>query len=259
MGWRRCCGGNPTRNQAMLRSVRIARATPHPLLAGRCQSDAIHFSAMSPILLQHWQFTADGQIRTPVLPDGCRDLIVKTDTRGEPIWFVSDLAETTQWVECEAGQAFAGFRLHPAVQIADRDLLAAFGQYDGRENEAQLIGRLEEFVHFNTNLSEVLDALASALPKRDIARRLAVSERTLERLVIQATGKTPLFWKNLARARRAARQLSAQQPLAELAADSGYADQAHMTRDFRKWFGATPGHFLRNTELSGLVRASGHG
>jgi AraC-like DNA-binding protein len=37
------------------------------------------------------------------------------------------------------------------------------------------------------------------------------------------------------------RQTSA--PLAEIAAQLGYADQAHMTREFRAIFGCTPGRY----------------
>src|SRR5690606_13574097 len=126
--------------------------------------------------------------QTSVLPDGCRDLIVKTDAKGEPFWFVSSLAETTESVACTAGQTFVGFRLHPAVQIAEREMLAEFSQCDGRENQTQLIARMEEFVHLDNNLVEVLETLANTRRKVDTSRQLGVSERTLERLVKKATG-----------------------------------------------------------------------
>ena len=64
--------------------------------------------------------------------------------------------------------------------------------------------------------------------------RLGVSERSLERLLTQRTQRGPRFWRNLARA------LAGGKPLAQLAADHGYADQAHMARDLLRWFGATP-------------------
>lgn len=213
---------------------------------------------MSPILLTRWQFTADHSTQTSVLPDGCRDLIVKIDGRGEPGWFVSPLAETTKLVSCTAGQIITGFRFHPAAQVSDRELLAAFSQCDGHESETWQIARLEEFVCLDTNLAEVLEAMANAQRKVDVARQVGVSERTLERVVKKATGQNPIFWKNLARARRTGRQLNIHQPLVELASDNGYADQAHMTREFKKWFGVTPGQFLQNPELTALVQASGY-
>lgn len=117
---------------------------------------------MSPILLERWQFTAAHSANTPIMPDGCRDLIVKTDTRGNPTWFISQLAETTHWAHCTAGQTFMGFRLHSAVQIVERELLAAFEQCNGHEGETKLLARLEEFVRFDANLAEVLEVLATA-------------------------------------------------------------------------------------------------
>lgn len=213
---------------------------------------------MSKILLQQWQFTAGHPVQAPVLPDGCRDLIVRVDSRGEPNWFISDLADSAQLVNCQAGEIFMGFRMHPAAQFSDRELLAAFRQCDARENKARQIARLEQVVRLDTDLAEALEALANARRKLDVARKVGVSERTLERLVKKATGQSPLFWRSLARARRTARQLDRQQPFAALAADGGYADQAHMTREFRRWFGVTPGQFIGNTELAVLVQASGY-
>lgn len=210
------------------------------------------------LILRHWQFMSEQGAITPVLPDGCRDLIVKTDARGEPLWFVSPLACTTQQVTCVAAQKFKGFRFHPAVQIDETNLLAAFEACDGRESKQQLVARLEEFVYLDSDLAEALEALADNRRKVDTARQLGVSERTLERLVKKTTGQRPLFWKSLARTRRTARQLLSGPPLAALAADNGYADQAHMTREFRKWFGATPRQFTRDNQLMALVQASGY-
>lgn len=211
------------------------------------------------LILHQWHFTAAHTGVTPVLPDGCRDLIVQTDASAEPKWFVSSLAQTTQQVPCQAGQIFSGFRFHPAARIDETNLLNAFRAFGGGESKGQLVAQLEEYVHLDNNLADALEGLANARQMRETARHLGVSERTLERLVKKATGQTPMFWKSLARARQAARQLDPGQPLAELAADSGYADQAHMTREFRKWFGVTPRHLLQSAELAALVQASGYG
>lgn len=48
-------------------------------------------------------------------------------------------------------------------------------------------------------------------------------------------------------------------PLAELAADHGYADQAHMTRAFRRWLGITPAGLRRDPDRAALLAASGYG
>jgi len=33
------------------------------------------------------------------------------------------------------------------------------------------------------------------------------------------------------------------EPLAEIAARAGFADQSHFTREFKRHFGITPGHY----------------
>ncbi len=208
------------------------------------------------LILRHWQFTSKRNVITPVLPDGCRDVIVKTDSRGEPLWFISALATTTQQVACGAGQRFIGFRLHPAARIDEENLLPALSRYEGNENA--LRAQLEEFVQLDRNLLEALESLGEARHISVAAQQVGVSERTLERWVKHATGYSPSFWKNLARARRTARQLDSQQPLIEVAVDNGYADQAHMTREFRKWFAATPKELSGRSDLCALIHEPGY-
>ena len=85
-----------------------------------------------------------------------------------------------------------------------------------------------------------LQALADERDLRRVQRQLGVSERSLQRLVSAATGRPPLYWKRLARLRRAARALGSESPLTALAADHGFADQAHMNLEFQRWMGLTP-------------------
>ncbi len=65
--------------------------------------------------------------------------------------------------------------------------------------------------------------------------------------MVAATERAPLFWLRLARVRRAAAQLRQAPALSELAHSEGFADQAHMTREFRRWLKVTPGQ-LRGDE-----------
>jgi AraC-like DNA-binding protein len=55
-------------------------------------------------------------------------------------------------------------------------------------------------------------------------------------------GVTPKFFARMARAARAAELMAAhaRAPLADVAAQAGYADQSHMTRDFVRLAGAPP-------------------
>lgn len=74
-----------------------------------------------------------------------------------------------------------------------------------------------------------------------IARKLGVSERTLQRRFTEATGLRPGLYRRIARLQAAIRLHGATRPtLSALAYDAGYADQAHMTRDFVALTGLTP-------------------
>lgn len=92
----------------------------------------------------------------------------------------------------------------------------------------------------------------SPAPTLDRVERLAahvgLSERALQRVVRRRVGLTPKWLIQRHRLHQAAERLrhtSGPADLAALAADLGYADQAHFTRDFRTVTGQTPGEFAR--------------
>ncbi|BBG00640.1 MULTISPECIES: AraC family transcriptional regulator [Pseudonocardia] len=76
-----------------------------------------------------------------------------------------------------------------------------------------------------------------------LAEELGVPLRTLERLVRSHIGLTPLWLIECRRLQHAATALRVDPDtdLAALAADLGYADQAHFTRRYRAVVGETPG------------------
>jgi AraC-like DNA-binding protein len=196
-------------------------------------------SLLPDVALGLWRFTAHERSAVQVAPDGCRDLIVVTPRAGAPACFVSTLADVTETPVFDAGDQAVGVRLRPGVQVDEIALLALLR--DGnRSDDVDLFAAICAAVHLDARVREALDCLQDA-PTLQLARaRLGVSERGLERLLAQRTQRGPLYWRNLARARRCARALAGSQPLAHVAATFGYADQAHMTRDLRRWFGATP-------------------
>jgi AraC family transcriptional regulator len=75
----------------------------------------------------------------------------------------------------------------------------------------------------------------------EIAADLGTHATTLTRQFRAAKGISMGEYRQIARARRAnGMVLTGQIPLAAIAADCGYADQSHMTRDFLRRFGQTP-------------------
>lgn len=79
----------------------------------------------------------------------------------------------------------------------------------------------------------------------EVADRFAMSERSLQRLVEQRVGLTPKWLIQRRRLHDAVLALKAgATSLSDVAADLGYADQAHFTHDFRTVTGMTPGDYL---------------
>lgn len=194
------------------------------------------------MLLEHWTFQATAHGETSVLPDGCCDLIVKQAAGAAPVWFMTDLAQTSTPVHSRCGDRYNGFRLRPGVQIDRAGLLASM---EGGLSDAAIKDRLQCHVRQNPAVSEALACLAGN--KAGVAKAaadLGVQTRSLQRLLKRSTGQTPVFWMRLARVRQLAASLaqSGLRPvsLAELAYDMGYADQAHMSRETRHWLGLTP-------------------
>lgn len=93
------------------------------------------------------------------------------------------------------------------------------------------------------------DGTATGEPVKmaELAEELGVSTRTLERQFLQEVGIGAKTLSRLIRFEAAYNTLSyaPQTPLVSLAYETGFADQAHLTREFRALGGLTPGHLAR--------------
>ncbi len=78
-----------------------------------------------------------------------------------------------------------------------------------------------------------------------VGEAFGLTERALQRLTARRVGLTPQWLVQRRRLHEAAERLVAEPPvpLAQVAADLGYADQAHLTRDFRRVAGVTPARY----------------
>ncbi len=123
----------------------------------------------------------------------------------------------------EAAQA----RARAAVEAALRPLLPV-------DDEGLLVNAVVEDVEASPELLRV----------DELCARFDISERTLQRLLHKRIGLGPKWLIRRRRLQEAADRLrDTDAELAGIAADLGYADQAHFTRDFRKATGLTPGEF----------------
>jgi len=82
-----------------------------------------------------------------------------------------------------------------------------------------------------------------------LAEGVGLSPRHLRRRFVQATGLTPKELVRIRRLRRVAVDAARAQSVdwSDLAARRGFADQAHMTGEFKRLTGHTPASFLRHT------------
>lgn len=125
-------------------------------------------------------------------------------------------------------------RLDEAIAAIERWLEPLAARVD---DEGRMLSAIVAAIETDPGLTRV-DAVAA---------RFALSERALQRLTRKRLGFSP---KALIRRRRlqdAADLLARNEPVdtASLAAELGYADQAHLIRDFRTVTGRTPAEYRR--------------
>jgi len=199
---------------------------------------------MNDIILQQWQFEAKTAGDSLIIPDGCRDIIFRATAGKKPYWQITSLDDTAYKVSCRAGDFFMGYRLKPGILIDEPAILNASKNLEtGKDmTEKQIEGMINNYCLHSPTVELALECLGAEHKNVSMAaRELGIGLRSLQRLVLKSTGKTPAFWIGLARARRAARELATGEALAQTAFDFGYSDQSHMSRDIKNWFGVSPG------------------
>ncbi len=89
---------------------------------------------------------------------------------------------------------------------------------------------------------DLVETDAGVRSPADLARRLHVSERSLQRLAARFVGMPPQLLLRRRRLQEAAERMRADPAadLGALAAELGFADQSHLTREFRAVLGTTP-------------------
>jgi AraC-like DNA-binding protein len=216
-----------------------------------------------------WTLTATGGARR-VLPDGCIDFIFDLDTGyGSVIGSMS----ASQIVQTPTGARRFGLRFAPGAAApfigvlaseltdsqADLNALTRARQFALAEriaeavSGAQRIALLAEFLRDGRSrlrprdarvrhATELLRASHGRLAISALAARLNLSERQLERLFHEHVGTRPKLFARVVRMQSALALLESRAtPLAASAASAaGFADEAHLVRDFRALTGMTP-------------------
>jgi AraC-like DNA-binding protein len=115
-----------------------------------------------------------------------------------------------------------------------------------------LLRRLEDGPRPSPEVAQAwrrLVATGGAVPIGRLADEVGWSHKHLITRFQRQVGLRPKTAARLVRFNRVWRHLDERRPLdwADVARDAGYADQAHLVRDFRQFTGTTPTHFLDRT------------
>ena len=225
-----------------------------------------------------WLSLAEKANAHRVLPDGRSDIILRfcTTTTARPIKHISVVvtgpATTHYDVPVEAGMGFAGIRLRPGffqrilgftpTSLRDKTLIdaAAISACSPlahlcatAETPDELPGRLIAFVRSRIGhdppplpiqTRQILGAIHASsgrLSVQDIARMHRLSTRSVQRIMMDATGLPPKTYSRILQFHRALRLLRDHlvRPT-EAAIEAGYADQSHMTNALRRFGGLSP-------------------
>lgn len=100
---------------------------------------------------------------------------------------------------------------------------------------AQAQAYLESYYPHNVSLQQLVEITG-------------LSPFHLTRVFRQALGLPPHAFLNQVRIREAKKLLLAGRPIAEVAVETGFADQSHLTRRFKRIVGVTPGQYVLNSK-----------
>lgn len=203
-----------------------------------------------------------------VIPaDGCVDLILR-DGR------VDVAGPSTRWLETapDGADGATGLRLAPGhaagvlridvATVADQlvplqDLATAGQARHLRETMLRAASRsrrqdaVSRMAALGDEIAPWIDGARRfafhAVPARDAAASLGMSERTFRRRMLATFGYGYATLVRLERARRAQRMLRSGSSIADAAAAAGFADQPHLSREFQRLVGRSPAQFALST------------
>lgn len=202
-----------------------------------------------------WTLDAGGApgdwIEQRATPDGCVEIIRRLAGRSrwdgdQPESFAVGLAERPAAFAISGDARFDGMRLWPWAWalVGGPPLAAMRGRwlpYEGPGFEA-----VERLLAAAPALAATGRAIAGASSVAEMGRAAAMRPRTLQRWFARNVGLPPRRYLRLLRFQKAFEEVGAGDSLASQAAERGFADQAHMAREFRDMAGLPAGAARRS-------------
>ena len=96
----------------------------------------------------------------------------------------------------------------------------------------------------------LLEAGRGRIPIREVARKVGWSQRHLGERFREEFGQAPKTTAKVLRFQHSHELVAARMPLADVAAECGYADQSHLNRDWIDLAGTSPTRWLREDEIA---------
>ena len=211
--------------------------------------------ALEGLIKVRWSLAGTGAatdwVEQQAVPDGCVEIIVRHAGRSrwdgdQPARFAVGLIERPEGFEMSGDARFEALRLWPwAWPLVDNRPLAemrgCWQPFDGPE-----LDEIAERLATTTELAAIGRAILAAATVEEMGRATGMSPRTLQRWFARNVGLPPRRYLRLLRFQKAFAEVPAQPSLADHAAAQGYADQAHMAREFRAMAGV-PARQARRT------------
>jgi len=215
------------------------------------------FGVMSTNIIASWSFSTTPKDVSWVIPDGCRDVIFRQSAGTKPRWSVSPLFDRARKIESEAHVHAEGFRIRAGAFIMEDDLLKELQKKSPADRGVKAL--IEYFVRRDAFTEHALARFKNRNTSLSAdARVLNISVRQMQRYLNKTTGRSPTYWKQLARIRASACVLMPSSNLSALAYRYGFSDQSHMTREYKRWFAMTPSLFQKSTDCLEQSRAPGY-
>lgn len=230
--------------------------------------------------VSHYWLSSGGAPQHVLLPDGCVDVVVARTAREATVWLYGTATQRTV-IDVEPTVRYLGVRFLPgqarhflrmsAAELTDRaeavkgddalGLAEAHWLADGAGGVfAELDRLLLRLLARHPPRRLALDNLLLYLHRPQhpslvtLAASCGLSRRQMERLCRTHVGVSPACFAMIRRCHRALALLAPPATpqalmslsLASIAAEAGYADQSHMTRELRRFTGQTPGMLRRS-------------
>ncbi len=220
----------------------------------------------------YWTRTGSADAVYRALPDGAVDLVMEILPSSFQSW-VYGTTTTRAAFSLDSQARYIGVRFRPGcarhfMQVAARELtdwhepatdLLRFPltEFAERATEGEWAARLDALLgHHLARQPPQINAIDRAVKLiesrrgvvriQEMAGHFGKSQRQLERDFLENVGISAKLFASIVRFQHAACLIQNGTPVAAVAADAGYADQSHLTHEFKRLVGASPSRFSRD-------------